>query len=232
MNKFFNSAIVSLCLINFGVSNELDVNIENNTIKLLQDSISKYHNKVIKIMPENVRAHLESIDKPRSMYDLKDKESVAWVNAHVVIGGDQDIQNAIDRLKADLSLSGDKIHGNDICGIFEKSFFALWNDEKYNIRESINDYVLYWREQSKPSAKVSPDGLNRIDWIWQLDVASRKHGVLHVGIDVKKRTFICYEYTVGLYFPEGETMERIYREIVQDQDMAGQFIGIGRKQAE
>jgi len=51
---------------------------------------------------------------------------------------------------------------------------------------------------------------------------------MHVGLDVGKRTFICCDRRAGVFFPEGEIMERIYREIVQDQAIAGDHIGVGR----
>jgi len=183
-------------------------------------------------MPDNVRAYLSSIARANSMHDLKDKDSVVWIHSHIIIGRDQDLKECIDKLMSSLALLGDKIHGGDVASILANSFFALWNKEDFNLDNSIRDSAIYWRQHSTPPARVSLDGLNRISWTWKLEVESREYGVLHVGIDEKKRTLLCYEYPVGLYFPEGEIMERIYREIVQDQDMAGQLIGVGRKQVD
>jgi hypothetical protein len=52
---------------------------------------------------------------------------------------------------------------------------------------------------------------------------------MHVGLDVKKRNFICFERNLGVYIPEGEKLERIYREIVQVPAMARDHIGLGRE---
>jgi hypothetical protein len=71
--------------------------------------------------------------------------------------------------------------------------------------------------------------MGRIDWIWTLEEKSRPHGVMHVGIEVERRNFVCYERSLGIYFPEGDKLERIYREIVQNSEMAGGHLGIGRQ---
>jgi hypothetical protein len=212
-----------------GANAEIDVNLKKETLESLNNSISRYHKKLIEKMPDKVRSHLSSIEKPKSVYELKDADSIRWVHDHVKTGADEELIKKIDELMSDLAASGDKLHGDDIASIFESSFFALWNKEDFNLEESIVKSAISWREKSTPSQQLSPNGLNPIEWRWQLSVESREGGVLHVGIDEKKRTFICYECTVGLYFPEGETLERIYREIVQEPDMAGQFVGKGRK---
>jgi len=213
-----------------GAHAEIDINIKKGTLESLDKSMSSYHKKLIGNMPDKVRLHLSSLVKPKSIYDLKDADSIRWIHDNVKAGADDDLIKAIDGLISDLAMSGDKLHGDEVASIFESSFFALWNKEDFNLEESIVKNAISWREESTPPQRLSPDGLNLIEWRWQLDVESREGGVLHVGIDEKKRTFICYEYTVGLYFPEGETLERIYREIVQDPNMAGQFVGKGRKQ--
>ena len=212
------------------VSAEVAVNIKEETMDLLEKSMSRYHKKLIEEMPDKIRLYLSSYDNPKSVYELKDADSVRWINDHVRVGADEDLMKRIGELRSDLAMSGDKLHGDDIATIFESSFFATWNKENFNLKEFIIKSAISWREKSEPIQRLSPDGLNPIDWRWQLSVESREGGILHVGIDEKKKTFICYEYTVGLYFPEGQTLERIYREIVQDPDMAGQFFGKERKQ--
>jgi hypothetical protein len=221
---------ISASLVAADVNDKADINIKRETLELLDKSMSSYHKKLISSMPDNVRLHLSKLVKPRSIYDLKDADSLRWIQEHVRVGANDDLIKAVDGLVSDLAVSGDKIHGDDIASIFESSFFALWNKESFNLEEPIVKIAISWREKSTPPQQLSPDGLNRIEWRWQLDVESRESGVLHVGIDEKKRTFICYENTIGLYLPEGETLERIYREIVQDPNMAGQFVGKGRKQ--
>ena len=90
--------------------------------------------------------------------------------------------------------------------------------------------ILRYRESKKPNIQYSPDGKNSISWLWQLKVDTREYGCLHVGIDEVKRNFLCYEADVGLYYPEGETLERIYCEIIQDPVMASMWLGKGRKE--
>ncbi len=213
-----------------GSNAEMAVNLKKETLDSVDHALSRYHKKLIEEMPDKVRLHLSSIEKPNSIHDLKDEDSIRWIHHHVRLGPDEDCDKRIDELRTDLAVSGDKLNGGDIVSICERAFFARWNKEKFNLEESIVKIAHYWRENSDPPHRLSPDGLNLIEWNWKLDVKSREGGVLHVGIDEKKRTFICYDYTVGLYFPEGETLERIYREIVQDPEKAGQFVGNGRKQ--
>ncbi|SHI70174.1 hypothetical protein SAMN02745181_0686 [Rubritalea squalenifaciens DSM 18772] len=213
-----------------GANADVAVNLKKETLESLGHALSAYHKKLIEEMPEKVRFHLSSIEKPKSIHDLKNEDSIRWIHHHVSLGPDEGLSKKMDELMSDLAVSGDKLHGDDVASIYESSFFALWNKDNFDLEKSIVKSAIYWRENSDPPHRLSPDGLNVIEWNWKLDVKSRESGVLHVGIDEKKRTFICYEYTVGLYFPEGETLERIYREIVQDPDMAGQFLGKGRKQ--
>jgi hypothetical protein len=229
MRHYIYILTILILLIACRADAEVAVNLERETLELLEKSISRYQNEAVKKMPDKVRSYLSGLDKPKSIHDLKDEESIRWIHTNIIHGGDADLEECIEKLISSLALSGDKVHGDDISSMLEDSFFALLNSEDFDLEKSIRNDAIYWREHSKPSVKVSPDGLNTIDWIWELAVESREHGVLHVGIDEKKRTFICYEHPVGVYFPEGETMERIYREIVQDPDMARHYIGVGRK---
>ena len=217
-------------LMGVGANADVAVNLKKETVESLGHALSAHHKKLIEEMPEKVRLHLSSIEKPKSIHDLKNEDSIRWIHHHVLLGPDEDLSKKMDELMSDLAVSGDKLHGDDVASIFESSFFASWNKDNFNLEESIVKSAIFWRENSDPPHRLSPDGLSVIGWHWRLNVKSREGGVLHVGIDEKKRTFICYEHTVGLYFPEGETLERIYREIVQDPDMAGEFLGKGRKQ--
>jgi len=230
MNYYIKILGIFFYIIASGSGAELAVNLQKETLGLLDKSISTYQNKAIDKMPDKVRAYLVSIAKPESIHDLDNRDSILWIDTYIVRGRDEDLKESIDKLISDLAFSGDKLHGDDVSSILQKAFFSSWNKEDFNLENSIRNHAIYWREHSKPTARVSPNGQNPIDWIWELEVKSREHGVIHVGIDEKKRTFICYEYPVGLYFPEGETMERIYREIVQVPDMASHYIGLGRKQ--
>ncbi|RYZ82295.1 MAG: hypothetical protein EOP06_21935 [Proteobacteria bacterium] len=230
--KYVSILAVSFWLMASGANAEMDVNLKRETLDLLDESMSRYHKKLIEKMPDEVRLRLASLDKPKSIYELKDTESILWFHNHVKVGGDEELIKSVEKLRFELAVSGDKIHGDDVGSIFESSFFATWNKEDFDLKESIVKFAIYWRERTTPAQQLSPDGMNPIGWHWQLDVESREDGVMHVGIDQKKRTFICYEHTVGIYFPEGETLERIYREIVQNPDMAGEFVGKGRKKTE
>jgi hypothetical protein len=232
MRKFIVIWVALASLVVFEANADVAVNLDRKTLDLLGKSISRHQSKAINEMPGNVRSYLSSIINPKKIYDLEDEDSMLWIHTHIINGRDQNLKESIDRMMASLALSGDRIHGDDVSSILEDHFFALWNKEEFDLEDSIRGYAEHWRERSKPSVRLSPDGLNPIEWIWELEVESRKHGVLHVGIDTKKRTFICYEYPLGLYFPEGEIMERIYREIVQDQDMAQHHIGVGRRKTD
>jgi hypothetical protein len=179
-------------------------------------------------IPEDVRNELSKCKDQGDI--LKSPDYVQkWVNENISYFSDVETAQAFNRLTEDVLKSGDYIDGDAISQILELSFLSMLNGKPFDLNKSITDTVAYWRENRTPNIKFSPQGLGKIQWTWKIRELTRYEGVIHVGLDIKKRTFICYEYGKGLYFPEGDIMERIYSEIVQDPIMAGTHIGKGRK---
>lgn len=200
---------------------------EAESMDALSDRISRYLEGVCKTMPESVKDEIVKT----SLEDLPNvsEKSLDWVRDHIDLGTEIDPE-LLKAFRDVIKWSG--IRGDDIPAILRLAFHAHLHEREFFISDSISDRIIGWRETSTPEVKYSPSGQGEINWAWKLEsTKKRKHGVLHVGIDLKKRTFICYESDVGLYFPEGETMERIYREIVQEPDMAGIWLGKGFKES-
>lgn len=198
---------------------------EGESLDVLSDRISSYLAGVDKTMPESVKAEIMKT----SLEDFPNisAKSLEWVRDNIDLGEEKD-PGLLKAFKDVVKWSG--IRGDDIAAILRLAFHADIHKREFVISDSISDRIIAWRETTTPEVKYSPSGQGEINWAWKLEsTKKRKYGVLHVGIDLKKRTFVCYESDVGLYFPEGETMERIYAEIVQEPDMAGIWLGKGFK---
>jgi hypothetical protein len=104
--------------------------------------------------------------------------------------------------------------GNEVVRL--DLFLAIMRGQEFDILQKLRSIKLSQLELRRPKQDLTPIGSNKIVWIWRLNVEGREHGILHVGIDVKTRNFICYEYPVGIYYPEGDVLQRIHTTIVQD----------------
>jgi hypothetical protein len=116
---------------------------------------------------------------------------------------------------ATLYRSFDFLTGDDIIDLNTTLLLNYLRGQEVDILQKLRSIQLYWAERDTPTQTLSPRGLNKIIWAWQLGLDSREHGVLHVAIDTVTRDFVCYEHTIGIYYPEGKTLNRIYSEIVQ-----------------
>lgn len=201
-----------------------NVQFDDEVISELIKSIESFHNDAILQMPENIRNQVLKAEKMKDLAKLP-IESQSWLNDNAFNVGSLDLANSAGRLIEMLRRNGDRVEMHEIL---EETFWCKLHGKPSDIESLIRSDVIYWREVSIPNVKFSPQGQNEIQWIWQLEVKERPNGTLHVGLDVKKRTFICFDRKVGVFFPEGETMERIYREIVQVPSRARDHIGQGR----
>ena len=118
-------------------------------------------------------------------------------------------------------------HPDDMSGVILETFWCKRHGKDLRIEERVDYYNAYWQETKEPEIEVAPEGKGKIRWIWKLEVPSRPHGILHVGMDLKTRRFVCFEHATGIYYPEGAVLERIRTEIVQDPLMAGSQLGQG-----
>jgi hypothetical protein len=160
--------------------------------------------------------------KPTDFSKTSEK-TIAWLEQNLNYENDVDLLKAVKVVE-----KFSKIHAVDVEGVVWGAFWEYLHKQRLKLPDKVANYIILWREENSPNIKLSPNGLGEINWLWKLpSTRKRKYGILHVGIDLKKRTFICFESDIGLYFPEGETMERIYTEIVQEPNMAGIFVGKG-----
>lgn len=198
---------------------------EAESMDLLSERLSRYFSSAEEQIPESLKAEILKLKSPK-FYELP-LESQELFRVHIELAASSDPEvskSIIDVWK----WSGLKV--GDAADIKWLAFYAHLHKQDYDISESVADSMIMWREATPPEVRFSPDGRGEIKWIWLLESSKkRQNGTLHVGIDLKKRTFICYESDLGLYFPEGEVMERIYREIVQEPEMAGIWLGKGFK---
>lgn len=187
----------------------------------LSRQIAKFQDEMIKSMPKDIVRKLAECASPDDFNKL-DLETQYWLHQNFGnFGGDLAMGENFVKLKVVRS-------DGDVRKLLSESFWCKLNGKPFDLEKSVELIGIYWLEHDWPEIKFAPEGRGTIDWIWQLDIKSRPHGVLHVGIDTKTRRFLCYERTVGVYYPEGETLERIYTEIVQDEYVAGIHVGKGR----
>ena len=106
--------------------------------------------------------------------------------------------------------------GDDCRSLVYQTFRRYVKGLPLELNWQLADTQLYWDERSEPQQSESPEGGGLIEWFAKLDVVERQHGVVHVGLDVNTRRFLCYELGKGLYYPEGVMLERIRGQVVQD----------------
>lgn len=187
----------------------------------LSRRITKLHDEKIKNIPKDILRKIAECKSPDDFIKL-DLESQKWLHQNFGnFGGNLEIGEDFSKLKVVRS-------DDDAYVILSESFLCRVNGKPFDLERRIELIGIYWLENSWPVVEFAPEGKGKVNWIWKLEVKSRPHGVLHVGIDTKTRRFLCYERTVGVYYPEGETLERIYAEIVQDPIRADIHIGKGR----
>lgn len=205
---------------------EKDVQFEKEEIEsidLLSDPLHNFHAENLKLVPESVKAEILRI-KATDLFDMTEK-SMEWAEKYLVCERDVALTKAFQSVT-----KWSKISGDDVSAIVRVTFWEYVHQKEFQLPVKITHYMLNCRETNLPSVKFSPNGHGEIGWYWRLFSKRRDSGILHVGIDLKKRTFICYESDIGLFFPEGDTMERIYTEIVQEPEMAGIHLGKGLKE--
>lgn len=194
---------------------------ELNSIDLWGSAIYKYHDNNYKKLAAQVRGEIEKL-KTAEIYDLQ-------VNTLEILKGylqgTEDLDKSYQAVRR-----WSEFHGDDRTTIMWETLLDYIHKKDFELSVKVAESMLVYRESQPPEIEFSPNGQGKISWYWNLKTNRRKFGKIHVGLDLKKRTFVCYESDVGLYFPEGEIMERIYSEIVQVPEMANQWLGKGRKE--
>jgi hypothetical protein len=204
------------------------VEIDHGLLDDLRRNLIKSQESLLSEIPNDVKNELIKC-KDRNDINKTPVHVQQWISDNVSNLTDIETAESFGNMAAYLREKGDYIHGDDVSVMLESAFLSKLNGKQYDLEKYIIETVIYWRENKTPDVKYSPLGLGEIKWIWKLDQPARIKGVVHVGIDKTKRVFICYEHGKGLFFPEGDILERIYAEIVQDPSMAGSHIGKRRK---
>jgi hypothetical protein len=190
----------------------------------LKQKVNSFHDSVMKTLPKEIRLQLLSCETFESISSIP-MSSQLWLGqnaGHI----DENVAQSINAVRKHITC-----HGDAFNSMMKEAFWCRIHNKPFDFFLDLYSAVISWKENHKPAAEHSPNGLGRIDWIWKLDSKDRLNGVMHVGIDVKKRNFVCFERNLGVYFPEGDKLERIYEEIVQDPAMAGDHIGAGRRKS-
>jgi hypothetical protein len=206
------------------VTKEIILNeVARSSLDELEESVSSFHDEVIETIPEKIRKQLVACDTADAI-ELLPKSTHIWLHDNVGQLRDPAVAESVASVAELL-----KFHSDDLSDMLKKTFWSRLKKMPFDYESYFFEKVIYWKENEPPAIKYSPQGLGEVKWIWKLDVESRLHGIMHVGLDVKKRNFICFERNLGVYIPEGEKLERIYREIVQVPAMARDHIGLGRE---
>lgn len=194
---------------------------ETEQIDHLYGLLFKFHERNFGLAPDLLKTEILKADSADKIDDLS-SESIKWIEAKLIMQRDVELSKAFDAV-----LKWSNLNGADANSIIRETFWDFAHGKPFQLLSKISDYIINSIEMKPPDIRFSPSGHGEIGWYWKLLSPRRKSGILHVGIDLKKRTFVCYERDLGVYFPEGETMDRIYTEIVQDPEMAGIWVGKG-----
>ncbi len=196
-----------------------DFEDRNKLLETLSRQITRYNSELEKGMPETVRRKIAAA-KSTNVHSL-DRECQEWLRRDSHGGEQADIWENFNKLK-EIRTTDDGV------SILLESFVCHVQGKPFDLTKCVDLIGIYWLENEIPNIHIAPEGKGKVEWLWGLDVQTRPHGILHVGIDTVTRRFLCFERGVGVYYPEGETLERIYSEIVQNPLVAGIHIGNGR----
>lgn len=192
-------------------------------LDMLESRLITMYDKEIAIMPNKVRLELSTCPSPHELGKIS-ADSQLWIKEHL---------HQIN--EPEIALLFDKVYEircfDDVYQVASVAFWRRANGKPLDLEARIEEIELYHKESQEPSIRFAPVGGGEVMWMWKLPVNSRPYGVLHIGIDTNTRRFLCYEQTKGLYYPEGEVLERIRAEIVQEPLMAGRHLGKGLKDA-
>ena len=196
---------------------------ERSKHELLQDlesALIEWYDEKAKIMPAKIKQEIAQCNSAKE-FNRMSVASQNWLHQQFAGLDEGEVSKLLSEFE-EIKL------GDDVLSLCSETYWSYLRKEPLKLKERIELIGLYWLENDRPyKIQHAPVGGGKIDWIWKLPVKERTHGILHVGLDTKSRRFICYEQTIGVYYPEGRTLERIRAEIVQDKIMAGKHIGKG-----
>jgi hypothetical protein len=192
-----------------------------DSIIKFENAIKISHDQLIKIIPNEFREKVLNLKSKEDFYKLEYNVQI-WIQDKVINTADVNISEPFNVLQKRHNL-----HSDDYHSILLESFINRINSKELKLDDDIYRYALYWQENVDPPYKISPEGGGKINWIWKISSNERNDGIIHVGVDNISRRFICYEWNKGVYYPEGDSLERIRAEIVQNPNRAGMHIGIG-----
>lgn len=180
---------------------------KNEVLDVLDPQVHKYIDAKIKGMPQDCHREILNCKSPDQLNQISEKAQ-KWL-----------ADDLVDALDVKIMLNFEKLDeirvGDDIYTVMSEALWCKIHGKSIDLDKKITLIGIYWEEQQEPEFNIAPLGKGKIEWKWTLEVKTRPHGILHIGIDVKSRKFICYERTIGIYYPEGKLLDRIRRDIVR-----------------
>jgi hypothetical protein len=187
----------------------------------IPSTLAEVHEELERLLPKEELAKIDAMESEDEMIEFHFGAGMGMRNSWGLWG-----DSRLAKHMRDLGFT----HADDISAVILDTFWCKRHQKDLRIEERVAYYKAYWQEQKDPDIEFAPEGKGKIRWIWKLEVPSRLHGVLHVGMDLKSRRFVCFEHTTGIYYPEGSVLERVYTEIVQNPEMAGYQFGQGLRE--
>ena len=185
----------------------------------LEEEISDRMKELDSLIPETIRDEIIALECPGGFWNLSD-DAQRWISQNSVLTREVDI-----KFQRELERYPLLQNAPDLWRMFFETYWRHLKGLPLDFRSQLEDVELYWAESNIPNQNRAPEGGGEIDWAWRLKVNERRHGITHVGVDLATRRFVCYEHGRGLFYPEGNLLERIRGEIVQNPDRLHRPIG-------
>lgn len=190
-------------------------------LEKLDENLAVHWDTIIKNMPPRYLAEINSVESSAGLIDLN-IETLKWMSVNLYPEGDKALE-----LKKRLGRLDALKKQNDLELFLRESFWSKVKGLDFHIAARLEDFETYWKESTTPNISVVPGTDEKLEWIWKLPVTTRQNGIIHVGLVIVSRKFICFEQNRGIYYPTGATLEKVRAEIVQNPDASLNFIGKG-----
>lgn len=184
------------------INDDLAISLENELV----DSMKSIKER--QLAPKDVIEDLKDKDKT---FGKLSKESQKWLSEELG-------QILLTPKSIELYSKIEWLLNDDGAHINTELFIEFMRGQEVDLLQKLRSVKLFRLETRRPEQVVTPIGRNKIVWIWTFAVKEREHGILHVGIDIKTRNFVCYENTIGIYYPEGGRLQFLHKNIVQNSD--------------
>lgn len=196
-----------LILFAFSKSEEVEVKDEANYTRLNKHMLILIK-QIEKEMPPKVKKAMKNCNNYMDINNLE-IDIQNWIFDAFLPRGNKEIMEEFEN-------SNYLVTGDDIPMLYKNCFINYLNNKPFKLKEELQLVDLYWKERKLPTQTISPIGKNKINWIMGIATDKRPHGVIHVGVDKKTKQYICYERTIGIYYPEGKLLVKIREQDIKD----------------